>query len=61
MRRGEFPIDSINNIEDTKGNNGEKGMLTITNLRLIWVCLRQAKTNLSMSLFGRSLRILISL
>ena len=47
VRAGEFLIDSINSVEDTKGNNGEKGSLSITNLRLIWVCHRSSRINLS--------------
>jgi len=47
LRKGEFEIDSINAVEDTKGNNGEKGSLAITNLRLIWLSQRSARTNLS--------------
>ena len=47
IRPGEFQIDAINSVEDTKGNNGEKGSLAITNLRLIWVCHRNGKINLS--------------
>lgn len=47
MRPGEVQIDAINTIEDTKGNNGEKGSLAITNLRLIWVCQRNSRINLS--------------
>ena len=35
-RLGEFEIDSINSVEDSKGNNGQRGFLVITNLRLIW-------------------------
>ena len=35
-RTGEKVIDSIQHVEDTKGNNGERGCLLITNLRLIW-------------------------
>lgn len=46
-RRGEVEIDSINSVEDTKGNNGERGSLSITNLRLIWSSHRQPRTNLS--------------
>lgn len=46
-RRGEVEIDSINSVEDTKGNNGEKGALSVTNLRLIWVCQKNPRTNLS--------------
>ena len=46
-RRGEVEIDSINSVEDTKGNNGEKGQLTVTNLRLIWCSHKDPRTNLS--------------
>ena len=35
-RAGEKVIDKIKQVEDTKGNNGERGSLLITNLRLIW-------------------------
>jgi len=37
----------MNSVEDTKGNNGERGELLITNLRVIWVSSRTRKTNLS--------------
>lgn len=47
LRRGEIKIDSINSVEDTKGNNGERGSLSITNLRLMWVAHRHSRTNLS--------------
>src|SRR5262245_20311509 len=43
-RRGEVEIDSINSVEDTKGNNGEKGALSITNLRVIWCSHKEPKT-----------------
>ncbi|XP_063693183.1 Bardet-Biedl syndrome 5 protein homolog [Bolinopsis microptera] len=36
MRPGERLIDHLDSIEDTKGNNGEKGRLMVTNLRIIW-------------------------
>ena len=49
-RKGEFEIDSINSVEDTKGNNGERGFLIITNLRLIWACHKTPTTNLSVGL-----------
>merc|ERR1719498_1811559 len=47
LRKGEFQIDSINSVEDTKGNNGERGILIVTNLRLIWTSAKTARTNLS--------------
>ena len=46
-RKGEQAIDSINSVEDTKGNNGQRGSLVITNLRLIWMSHRSKRTNLS--------------
>ena len=49
-RRGEKVIDSINSVEDTKGNNGERGSLIITNLRLLWVCHSNSTVNLSIGL-----------
>jgi Bardet-Biedl syndrome 5 protein len=49
-RRGEVEIDSINSVEDTKGNNGEKGALSITNLRIIWASHKDPRTNLSIGL-----------
>eukprot|EP01012_Entosiphon_sulcatum_P014852 TRINITY_DN1986_c0_g1_i1.p1 TRINITY_DN1986_c0_g1~~TRINITY_DN1986_c0_g1_i1.p1 ORF type:complete len:355 (-),score=60.65 TRINITY_DN1986_c0_g1_i1:42-1079(-) len=47
LRRGEFDIDSMDSVEDTKGNNGEKGSLVITNLRMIWSSSKNARINLS--------------
>ena len=47
LRRGEFVIDKLLQVEDTKGNNGDKGTLTITNLRMIWQSDRKRKCNLS--------------
>jgi len=47
LRKGETAIDSINSVEDTKGNNGDRGSLEITNLRLLWASHRSARTNLS--------------
>ena len=47
LRKGEFLIDRLSRVEDTKGNNGEAGELSITNLRVIWQSNRHAHTNLS--------------
>ncbi|RHY34042.1 hypothetical protein DYB32_001178 [Aphanomyces invadans] len=47
LRKGEVAIDSINSVEDTKGNNGDRGSLEITNLRLLWASHRSTRTNLS--------------
>ena len=46
-RSGEYIIDSINSVEDTKGNNGERGSLVVTNLRILWVAHKSNRTNLS--------------
>ena len=34
-------------MEDTKGNNGQRGFLRITNLRLIWEAHKAYRVNLS--------------
>jgi len=46
-RSGEKVIDSIHSVEDTKGNNGERGSLMITNLRLVWFSEADQRVNLS--------------
>ncbi len=46
-RSGEYIIDSINSVEDTKGNNGERGSIIVTNLRMMWVAHKNTRTNLS--------------
>ncbi len=47
LRKGEAIVDSINAVEDTKGNNGERGNMLITNLRIIWFNDADQRTNLS--------------
>ena len=47
MREGELIIGSLNNVEDTKGNNGDVGSMIITNLRIIWFCDKNRRINLS--------------
>lgn len=47
LRGGEVIIDTLDCVEDTKGNNGIQGMLTATNLRLLWHCSKDPKINLS--------------
>ncbi len=54
LRKGEIEIDSINSVEDTKGNNGERGQLSITNLRMIWSSHKHPKINLSEFLRSRT-------
>ncbi|XP_048835554.1 Bardet-Biedl syndrome 5 protein homolog isoform X3 [Brienomyrus brachyistius] len=55
-RPGEVLIDCLDNIEDTKGNNGDRGYilllsflgrLLVTNLRIIWHSLTSPRVNLS--------------
>lgn len=47
MRPGEKLIDSLNAVEDTKGNNGDRGRLIVTNLRIIWHSMALPRVNLS--------------
>ena len=47
LRKGEKGLDSINNIEDSKGNNGDVGVMMFTNLRIVWFCVENLKLNLS--------------
>lgn len=47
LRKGESVVDSINSVEDTKGNNGQRGSLEITNLRLLWASHKNIRVNLS--------------
>ena len=46
LRRGEVLLDSLANVEDTKGNNGEHGKLQVTSLRLTWESHKNPRTNL---------------
>ena len=47
LRPGEIMIEQVTDVEDTKGNNGDKGKLIITNLRLVWIHENTSKINLS--------------
>jgi Bardet-Biedl syndrome 5 protein len=44
---GETTIEELENVEDTKGNNGLLGKLTITNLRIMWTSAKYITTNLA--------------
>ncbi|KPP68433.1 Bardet-Biedl syndrome 5 protein-like, partial [Scleropages formosus] len=46
MRPGEVLIDCLDPIEDTKGNNGDRGRLMVTNLRIVWYSLALPRVNL---------------
>jgi len=47
---GESLIDTVGGVEDTKGNNGIKGTLSITQLRIIWISHKSDKVNLCIGL-----------
>lgn len=47
LRKGEKCLDTISNIEDSKGNNGDVGVMMFTNLRIVWFCVENLKLNLS--------------
>ncbi|CAH1402145.1 unnamed protein product [Nezara viridula] len=47
MRTGEKIIDKLDFVEDTKGNNGDKGRLIVTNLRILWHSLSVFRISLS--------------
>ena len=46
-RRNEVEIDSINSVEDCKLSTEEKGALSITNLRIIWLSHKDPSVNIS--------------
>ena len=47
LRRGEVLIETLSSVEDTKGNSGERGQLTLTNLRLLWTAHKNPAWNMS--------------
>jgi Bardet-Biedl syndrome 5 protein len=47
---GEFELETLSNIEDSKGSSGEHGQLRLTNIRILWVSSKSPKTNLSIGL-----------
>jgi Bardet-Biedl syndrome 5 protein len=47
IHEGETVFSSMSHVEDKKGNNGDKGSMLITNLRLIWFCDKDKFINLS--------------
>lgn len=49
-RKGEYIIDSLSNVEDTKGSTGDRGLLTLTNLRVIWQSHRSSNVSMSIGL-----------
>lgn len=47
MINGEVQIAKVENVEDTKGNNGDKGIMRITNLRVIWYAASMPRINIT--------------
>jgi len=47
LHKSEIVFDTMANIEDTKGKNGDVGTLIFTNLRIIWYLQSDIKLNLS--------------
>uniref|UniRef100_A0AC34FCK3 Bardet-Biedl syndrome 5 protein n=1 Tax=Panagrolaimus sp. ES5 TaxID=591445 RepID=A0AC34FCK3_9BILA len=47
---GEHLVEKIEGVEDTKGNNGDRGTLRITNLRLLWHANAMPRINLTIGL-----------
>lgn len=50
MRKGEEVVEQFDRVEDTKGNSGDEGRLTITSLRLLWQSKAKPRINLSVGL-----------
>jgi len=50
LRKGEVAIETLTEVEDTKGNTGDRGMLVSTNLRFMWISAKKKRTNLSIGL-----------
>lgn len=49
-RQGEIVIDIFESVEDTKGNSGDRGRLTVTNLRIFWRSHSLPRVNLTVGL-----------
>uniref|UniRef100_A0A183BL13 Bardet-Biedl syndrome 5 protein homolog n=1 Tax=Globodera pallida TaxID=36090 RepID=A0A183BL13_GLOPA len=47
LTNGEFLIERIDNVEDVKGSFGDRGLLRISNLRLIWHAVSTPRLNMS--------------
>lgn len=48
---GEKIIDRLDNVEDTKGNGGDRGKMIITNIRILWYSSATPRVNLCKALF----------
>lgn len=56
LKPGEKVIDRLENIEDSKGNPGDRGRLVVTNIRILWHSITSPRINLSkyISLFNET-------
>ena len=50
LRKGERLIDVFKSVEDTKGNSGDIGSMSLMNLRFIWQSKNKPRINLSVGL-----------
>ena len=50
LRKGERIIEVFSSVEDTKGNSGDIGTLSITNLRCVWQSRNKPRINLSVGI-----------
>ena len=50
LRNGEQVIEVFNSVEDTKGNAGDMGYMTLSNLRFMWQSKQKPRINLSVGL-----------
>lgn len=46
LKIGEKIIDRLENIEDAKGNGGDRGRLIVTNIRVLWHSVISPRINL---------------
>ncbi|CAI2348241.1 unnamed protein product [Caenorhabditis sp. 36 PRJEB53466] len=44
---GETLVARVDNVEDTKGNNGDRGTMKVTNLRMIWHAASMPRINIT--------------
>jgi Bardet-Biedl syndrome 5 protein len=50
FRKGEQLLDELSSVEDTKGRDAERGLLQLTNLRIIWQSHARSRVNVTIGL-----------
>ena len=50
LRNGEVEIATLDSVEDSVRSKGQRGRLTLTNLRVTWQCYKYRKRNISLGL-----------